>query len=69
MGLHFPRSLHLTTQRQCAEVDEITDYMVECIYDIHTINPKKVWAENFQLVAYVKLRTPSKVENTFTILH
>jgi hypothetical protein len=36
----------------------------ECVYDIHTINPKKVWAENSVKVAYVKLRTPFKVENS-----
>ena len=35
MGLHFPRSLHLMTQRQCAEVDEIADYMVMSAFMIY----------------------------------
>jgi len=35
MGLHFPWSLHLMTQRQCAEVDEIADYMVMSAFMIY----------------------------------
>lgn len=43
MGLHFPRSLHLMTQRQCAEVDEITDYMVMSAFMIFIQKiPKKL---------------------------
>ena len=36
MGLHFPRSLHLMTQMQFAEVDEIADYMVMSAFMIVT---------------------------------
>jgi hypothetical protein len=64
MGLHFPRSLHLITQRQCAEVDEITDYMVMSAFMIFK-SQKSLGRELSVKVAYIKLRTPVKVENSF----